>query len=266
MAEEAENPNTPPPTALEAMVDRTLRSVSDADALAAGRRVAELRARQPGATTDQIVEQLIKQKAMQAGMVGAATSAAALIPGFGTLAAFTIGVATDVGVTLRLQSELVLEIAAAHGHTPTQRENRNALLIVTGVNMGAERLVNQASRKLAEKAAERLAGRLVVKAIPFVGIAISAGANMITTYAIGKRANAYFALGPDAVGDWDSTFRAITGVDERKLVGWLADVMTTFGQIVGERALQLRDVTGDLLRRSAAGVQQRLRRRPALDE
>ena len=261
MTDEAQNPNSfPPPTALEAMVDKTLRTVSDADATAASKRVAELRARQPNATTEQLVEQLIKQKAMQAGMIGAGTSAAALIPGFGTVAAFTIGVATDVGVTLRLQSELVLEIAAAYGHAPSHRENRNALLIVTGVNMGTERLVNQASRKLAEKAAERLAGRFVVKAIPFFGIAISAGANILTTYAIGRRANAYFALGPDAVGDWDSTFRAITGVDERKLVGWLSDVMTTLGQIVGERALQLRDATGRLMQRSAQGIQQRFRR------
>jgi uncharacterized protein (DUF697 family) len=266
VADEAQNSNSSPTTALEAIVDQTLRSVSDADATAASKRVAELRARQPGVATEQLVEQLIKQKAMQAGMIGAATSAAALIPGFGTVAAFTIGVATDVGMTLRLQAELVLEIAAAHGYAPSHRESRNALLLVTGVNMGAERLVNQASRKLAEKAAERLAGRFIVKAIPFFGIAISAGANILTTYAIGKRANAYFALGPDAVGDWDSTFRAITGVDERKLVGWLSDVMSTFGQMVGDRALQLRDATGNLLRRSAKGVQQRFQRRPSLDE
>jgi hypothetical protein len=248
VTDEIQRNNTPPPTALEAIVDKTLRTVSDTDATAASKRVDELRARQPTATTEQLVEQLIKQKAMQAGMVGAATSAAALIPGFGTVASFTIGVATDVGVTLRLQSELVLEIAAAHGHAPSHRENRNALLIVTGVNMGAERMVNQASRKLAEKAAERMAGRFIVKAIPFFGIAISAGANILTTYAIGKRANAYFALGPDAVGDWDSTFRAVTGVDERKLVGWLSDVMAAFGQLVGDRALQLRDATSRFVR------------------
>lgn len=260
MADAAQNPNEAAPNALESIVDKTLRTVSDADVSAAGKRVADLRARQPHATTDQIVEQLIKQKATQAGMVGAATSAAALIPGFGTIAAFTIGVATDVGVTLRLQSELVLEIAAAHGHALSQRENRNALLLVTGVNMGAERLVNQASRKLAEKAAERLAGRALLKAIPFFGIAISAGANILTTYAIGKRANAYFALGPDAVGDWDTTFRAITGVDERKLVGWLAEVMVGFAALVGEQAARLRDAAGRLVRRSANGIQQRFRR------
>ena len=84
MADEAQNSNSAPPTALEAIVDKTLRTVSDADATAASKRVDELRARQPNATTEQLVEQLIKQKAMQAGMVGAGTSAAALIPGFGT--------------------------------------------------------------------------------------------------------------------------------------------------------------------------------------
>ncbi|MCB0150037.1 MAG: hypothetical protein KDE01_20625, partial [Caldilineaceae bacterium] len=61
---------------------------------------------------------------------------------------------------------LVLEIAAAREHTLTPAEARNALMIVTGLNMGTERLVNQASRKMAERVAERFAGRAFVKAIP----------------------------------------------------------------------------------------------------
>ena len=88
------------PNTLEALVDRTLRSVNDADAQAAAVRVAELRV-QRRLRDDALVEQLIKQKALQTGTVGAATSAAALIPGFGSLASFTLGVVTDVGVTLR---------------------------------------------------------------------------------------------------------------------------------------------------------------------
>ena len=247
------------PNTLEALVDRTLRSVNDADAQAAAVRVAELRV-QRRLRDDALVEQLIKQKALQTGTVGAATSAAALIPGFGSLASFTLGVVTDVGVTLRLQSELVLEIAAAREHTLSTAEARNALMIVTGLNMGTERLVNQASRKMAERVAERFAGRAFVKAIPFVGIAISAATNILMTYVIGKRADAYFRLGPDAVGDWSESFRAVTGVDERKLAGWLGDVMADLGRSLSGGARRLQTATGGAMRRAGDAVAARFGR------
>lgn len=246
---------------LESLVDRTLRSANDADAAAAAQRVAEIRT-QRRLQDNALIEHLIKQKANQAGMVGAVTSAAALIPGFGSVAAFTVGVATDVGVTLRLQSELVLEIAAARERTLTLAEARNALLVVTGLNMGAERLVNQASRKLAEKAAERFAGRALVKAIPFVGIAISAGANILMTYMIGRRADAYFRLGPDAVGDWSDSLRAVTGIDERKLAGWLGDVMQEFGRAFAGGARRLGRAAQEAARRASAAVTARMGRGP----
>ena len=41
--------------------------------------------------------------------------------------------------------------------------------------------------------------------------------HMVTTYAIGKRANAYFGLGPDAIDDPEARLLALPGVDERKL-------------------------------------------------
>lgn len=128
--------------------------------------------------------------------------------------------------------------------------------------MGAERLVNQASRKLAEKAAARFASRALVKAIPFLGIAISAGANMLMTYLIGRRADAYFQLGPEAVGDWNDTLRAVTGLDERKLAGWLGDVMAEVGAVVGSRAQHLRAQAGTGLHRWRDAVTSRLGRRP----
>lgn len=246
---------------LDSLVTRTLRTVNDADAAAAALRVAEIRT-QRHLQDNALVEHLIKQKANQTGMVGAVTSAAALIPGFGSVAAFTIGVVTDVGVTLRLQSELVLEIAAARERTLTPAEARNALLVVTGLNMGAERLINQASRELAGKAAERFAGRTIVKAIPFVGIAVSAGANILMTYMIGRRADAYFQLGPEAVGDWSDSLRAVTGLDERKLAGWLGDVMHDFGHTFAGGARHLGRTAQDAARRAGDAVMARFGRRP----
>ncbi|MBK8798051.1 MAG: hypothetical protein IPM07_17720 [Anaerolineales bacterium] len=145
-------------------------------------------------------------------------------------------------------------------HSPHQK--RNALLVVTGLNMGAERLINQASRKLAERTAERFAGRALIKAIPFVGIAISAGANILMTYIIGRRADAYFRVGPEAVGDWGDSIRAVTGVDERKLVGWLGNVMVDFGRLFVGGAQRLGSATQNAARRAGEVVAAQLGRRP----
>ncbi|NJL34321.1 MAG: hypothetical protein HC893_11220 [Chloroflexaceae bacterium] len=53
--------------------------------------------------------------------------------------------------------------------------------------------------------------------------------NVLATYIIGKRAQAYFGLGPEAMGDWGESLRAIVGVDERKIAGWVSETGTTVG-------------------------------------
>ncbi len=258
-----------------------MNAIGNVDADAASARVEGMRTQRPTDTDVDLVESLIKSKTMQTGLVGAVTSAGSVIPGFGTLASFTVGVATDVGMTLKMQSELVMEIAAVHGHDLSQQERRNAMMMVTGVNLGSERLVNQASRKLAQKVTERFAGRAFVKVIPFVGIAASAGANMVTTYTIGKRAEAYFSLGPDSDRDWDESFRALSGLDERKLVDWLSEVMADLGQginngaqRVGQTAARFGRATSiaaagglnALRERSAKRALRRAQRRQTLDK
>ncbi len=227
--------NMSPNGLADRMVSQTLRAINDADNSAAVSHVEKLRCERGESNDDLLVEHLIKQKALRTGMVGAVTSGASIIPGLGTLAAFTLGVATDVGVTMRLQSELVLEVAAARGHQLSEDERRKAIMIVTGVNLGAERLVNQTSRKLADKAIQRFGGRAFVKAIPFVGIAVSAAANMVTTYVVGRRANAYFGLGPDALQDYSESIRALSGVDERKLLEWLTSCAVDHRRFPGSR-------------------------------
>jgi uncharacterized protein (DUF697 family) len=213
------------------------KAISSADEKAAAERVAAWRSDHPDASVEALAEALIKAKARQTAAVGAATSSTDVIPGLGTLAALALGAAADIGVTFRLQSELVLEIAAAYGHPLNETEKRDAVLVVTGLSVGANRLLSKAGRELGELAAERFAGRSVLKAVPFLGIAASAGANALTTYVIGRRAVAYFERGPEAMGDWADNLRALTGVDERRVAGWLADTAETTGVAGTARAL-----------------------------
>jgi hypothetical protein len=201
------------------------------------RRRAWRHAQQRPTDTDvDLVESLIKSKTMQTGLVGAVTSAGSVIPGFGTLASFTLGVATDVGMTLKMQSELVMEIAAVHGHDLSQQERRNAMMMVTGVNLGSERLVNQASRKLAQKVTERFRRPCLCKGHPLrrhrrIGRS-QHGDNLHDR----QTSRCLLQPGPDSDHDWDESFRALSGLDERKLADWLSEVMTDLGRALGDGA------------------------------
>lgn len=198
-------------------------AIQRADEVAARERVSALRQSYPTDPRDKIVERLIKRKAQQTAMVGAATSSASLIPGIGTFATLTLGTAADIGATFSLQAELVLEVAAAYEYELSQQEKIQTVLIVTGLSAGGVSLVNMAGRRVTMQLIERYGFRWLARAIPVLGMVASAGVNAIATYIIGTRAQAYFARGAEAMGDWQDNLRAITGVDERKIKGWLEE-------------------------------------------
>lgn len=200
-----------------------LDRIDEADPEAAGKRVAELRRANPEATSGELVEMLIKRKVQQTAAIGAATAGSALIPGLGTVAALTVGAVADFGATLKLQTELVLEIAEVHGRVLTPDERRQVVMLVSGLSAGGAQLLSRGSARLSLRLTQRYAERWLAKAIPVAGVAASAAANVLSTYLIGTRADAYFSQGPDAVGTWKESLRTLVGVDERKLAAWLAD-------------------------------------------
>lgn len=212
-----------------------MKAINDADEKAAAQRVAELRQKNPQATANELADLLIKNKCRQAGAVGGITSGTSLIPGLGTVASLTFGVAADIGLTFKMQAELVIEIAAAFNHPLTQEEKRNVVLLVTGMSAGANQLLSKAGRQIAEKASERLATKAAAKAIPMLGVVAGAGINMASTYVIGQRAVAYFSRGEEAIGDWADDARAIIGIDERKLMTWLQESTESAWELVKER-------------------------------
>lgn len=244
---------------------RAVDSVSEADAQA---RVEELRQQHPQATQAQLASLLIQKKCVQAGTVGAVTSGASVIPGLGSIAALTVGAVADLGMTMKLQAELVLEMAALYGHEFAPQEKRQAILMAAGIGAGAERLMARYGAELAEEVGERFAGRTLVKAVPLVGVAASAGLNVLVTYVVGQRAQAYFQLGPEAVGDWAAHIRALTGVDERAVGQWLAQSAAQSWRSIRGGTTALGGKLGDAARASAANLR-RLRRRnraPQIDD
>ena len=205
------------------MMDRAVNAINDADEAVAAKRVKKLRKKQPNLDEAELVNLLIKQKCLQTGAIGAITSSSSMIPGLGTVVSLTFGVAAEIGLTFKMQAELVLEIAAVYKRELSDVEKRTAVLTVTGISSGVTQVAERAGKQVAIKASERLAQQSIAKAIPVIGVAASSGTNVVTTYVIGRRANAYFSLGPEEMGEWDESIRALTGVDERKMTRWLSE-------------------------------------------
>lgn len=213
------------------MFDFLLKRIDAADDKAALQRVQTLRAERPEASVDELADTLIMRKCRQAAAIGAATASAGLIPGVGTLASVVVGTAADIGATMRLQAELILEIAALHGQTLGEDERRRVVMLVAGLNAGTGRLLSKGGTRIATHLSQRFAQRWVMHALPFAGMAASAATNVLYTYLIGRRAHAYFQRGPAAMGSWWDNVQALTGLDERKLREWTAGSWDAAGNL-----------------------------------
>jgi hypothetical protein len=213
-------------TWLNDVVAGMLRGPTEADVQAATARVATLRTSRPGRSTDDLVRSVILNTARRSAAVGAATAGTALVPGLGTIAAMTIGTATDIGATLRLQTQMVLDIAVLRGAELSTQEARNVVLLVAGVSSASTAALNRAGRVAATRLGERFTARWILRAVPVVGMISSSGTNALATRVIGRRADAYFSLGPEAMGDWGESVRAVIGIDERPLWRRLASRMS----------------------------------------
>lgn len=195
--------------------------ISKVDTQVAQTRVESLRQEHPEAEAAELCELLIRAKCQRTGTVGAVTSATSAIPVIGSVFSMTLGLVVDLGSTITAQAELVLEIAEVYQVPLTENNKRETVLLILGLGSGLERLGQLAGQQLGQAVSQKLAKRWVAKAIPVLGVAASAGTNALSTYVIGRRAQAYFAQGPEALGDWQESLRAISGVDERKIGHWL---------------------------------------------
>jgi hypothetical protein len=226
-------------------------AISDVDIEAATERVKKLKEKYPNASPEELSQRLIREKCQRTGAVGAVTSGTGLVPGLGTAAAVTLGVAADIGATFKLQAELVLEIAAVYDYPLTEQEKQRIVMLITGLSAGTSALARRAGQtmsiKIGEKLAERTIQKTVMKALPIVGVVASAGTNVLSSYIIGQRADAYFRLGPEAVGSWSDSLRTITGVDEREIASWVAESSKAAGQAVATGASKVASTVGPAL-------------------
>lgn len=197
----------------DALMDRLAKAIDETDEKGAIERVEQLRTKFPDAAREELAQKLIMQKCRDTAVVGATTSGAMLIPGIGTIAGLTLGIAADLGITFKMQAELVLEIATLYGHQLTPEEKRRTVMLVTGLSAGTTALAHRAGKGVSKRVTARVGSKYVTKAIPVIGMAASASTNAAMTYVIGNRAQRLFSLGPEAMEDWQASAAALTGLN-----------------------------------------------------
>ena len=184
-------------------------------------------------TTAERVAQLGRTFARELATVGAATGGIAALPVAGTGTALATGVA-EIGWFTARSADLILAIAAVHGHTePSVEERRLWLLSVLAFGDEAATMVNrlasEVGRGLGTKATDRISGEALKSinraigrtiltkygkkrgvialgtALPFgVGAAIGGGANYALTRGIARHADGFFRALPQALIDVES--------------------------------------------------------------
>lgn len=200
------------------LLDRLAKVIDETDETAAAARVVKLRADHPAESAEKLADRLIRRKCRDTAVIGATTSGLAIIPGLGTITSLALGIATDFGITFKMQAELVLEMAALYGHQMTPQEKRRVVMTVTGLSAGTTTVAHRMGNNISKRVTARVGSKYIAGSLPVVGMAASASTNAVMTCFIGKRAQAYFSLGPEQMQNWQTVLPALTGVDRGKLV------------------------------------------------
>jgi hypothetical protein len=190
-------------------------------------RVDALRLANPSLTQEQLAEKLIRDTRVRVAATGAASGAAAIAPGLGTLLA--LGAATGQAFyALEQETELVMAIAIIYGHELSDSDERVLeALVVVGIAggsvklrenvlvVGGERVTVAAFRALPKewlgRAGGHVLGRILARvagsralstvgrvAPLAIGMAVGAGFDWFAVSALGKAAMRYYGPGGPA--------------------------------------------------------------------
>ncbi len=145
-------------------------------------QMADLRQRQPEASTERLLQQIIHQQAIRCGVIGAVT-------GLGGIYTLPIALPVDIVLSLRIQSALIDLIARQYHHDNSDRDLtiRN-YLVMTGSSE-----ITQASTSFLSRLLLRVVGKSFSKLIPIFGAVISFGVNYAIVQFMGRVALRWYA-------------------------------------------------------------------------
>ena len=125
---------------------------------------------------------------------------------------------------------MVREIGVIYGEELDSDSLQSVMAVLAGVSKGVSLAGSAAKTKVLMSASGNRIATQVTKSkmagyIPMVGPVAMASVNMTTTYVIGVRATKYFERGEEGMASWEDSVRAVTGIDERKLVAWMKEAI-----------------------------------------
>lgn len=189
--------------------------------------VRKLRLEFPDATPEQLARTLINRQRRRLALTSAASGAAAVVPGMGTLGVLGVGTVQSMWA-MEQELELVLAVGLLFGHLPVEGEDRTLeALLVIGIAGGAVKIRDDLLIAGSQQLALHLVttyprllltrvggpaliriltgtvgaqvGSALARALPAaVGIGVGAGFDWITVTALGNAALRYY--GPRAPG------------------------------------------------------------------
>lgn len=140
------------------------------------------RASNPRATTEQLINQVIRRQAFRCGVVGAIT-------GLGGFITLPIALPVDIVLSLRMQSALVEFIAHVYGQG---RASETEQRIRTYLVMSGGRRASQAVFEVIMKFLLRVIGKSFAKLIPVIGAAVSFAVGYAVAQGVGRLAQRHY--------------------------------------------------------------------------
>lgn len=176
------------------------------------------------AARDLAVRKIVRHYGRLAGATAGGTAMTGIIPGVGTAAALTLGIGTDMVVTLKLQAEMAMQIAHLYGSDISSEEQKHLAFLLASLgataNAGQEAISKGASKALTRLLERHLRGatlasvkqgfrafglvftrKAVAKAIPFgVGVAVGYSTGQLLTKKVGREVSAHYRVSRPANG------------------------------------------------------------------
>ncbi|GMV31187.1 MAG: hypothetical protein AMXMBFR59_33120 [Rhodanobacteraceae bacterium] len=165
-------------------------------------------------------QSLLRTACVKAAGVGALSALVGAIPGAGVLLRYTLGELADIAAVSAIQEKLIEDTLALY-ELPLPEPLRKPLIAqISALGAGASVGVDAIGRRILGRFGSKLGGTVFGRVAPLVGVLTSALGNAATTYAIGRRAEAFAKMGAAPADSLVDAFRAFTGVDERRVWEW----------------------------------------------
>lgn len=191
--------------------------------------------RAPANDRDARFQALLRTACVKAAGVGALSALVGAIPGAGVLLRYAVGELADMAAVSAIQEKLIEDTLALY-ELPLPDALRKPLITqISALGAGASIGVDALGRRLLGRFGSKLGGGVFSRVAPLVGVLTSALGNAATTYAIGRRAEAFAKMGVAPAESLVDAFRAFTGMDERRVWEWSVaatkEALATVGRV-----------------------------------